>query len=73
MRKWPENFKVSVFTTDILFKYILAGPRICQFVGYKKGHILACHKEMSFVSSKRTFSDSKNASTSSFKCLEKSQ
>ena len=37
------------------------------------GHILACHKEMSFVSSRCTFSDRKNTSTSSItgKCLEK--
>lgn len=66
----PKCEKVAWNT---LFKYILAGPKICQFVGYKKGHILACHKEMSFVSSKHAFSDSKNAFTSSIKRFEKTQ
>ena len=37
----------------------------------KKGHFLACLKEIPFESSKCTFSDSKNASTISIKCLKK--
>ena len=37
---------------------------------FKKGHILACLKEIPFESSKCTFSGSKNASTISMKCLK---
>ena len=38
---------------------------------FQKGHILACRKEIPFEYSKCTFSDSKNASTVSIKCLKK--
>ena len=37
---------------------------------FEKGHILACLKEIPFESSNCTFSDSKNASTISIKCLK---
>ena len=38
---------------------------------FRKGHILACLKEIPFEPSKCTFSDGKNAITISIKCLKK--